>query len=123
MGLHSASDGGGDPGEEEEETTGQGPPHTGEEPIQRLPAGQDFQRRQVRVTIDWSWGQRLRRSPSVTKGAELNTANGDGIVVNEVAVDFDCQFLTNFWLWGSLGETQSDCVDPLNLSEFTVAGV
>lgn len=57
VGLHSASDGGGDPGEEEEETTGQGPPHTGEEPIKRLPAGQDFQRRQVRLTLDWLWGQ------------------------------------------------------------------
>lgn len=57
VGLHSASDRGGDPGEEEEETAGQGPPHTGEEPVKRLPAGQDFQRRQVRVTLDWLWGQ------------------------------------------------------------------
>lgn len=73
VGLHSASDGGGDPSEEEEETTGQGPPHTGEEPIKCLPAGQDFQHRQVRLTLDWLWG-RLRRPPSVTKEAELNTA-------------------------------------------------
>lgn len=61
MGLHSASDGGGNPDEEEEEegrrrqpeTTGQGPPHTGEEPIKRLPAGQDFQHQQIRVMPNW----------------------------------------------------------------------
>lgn len=39
VGLHSASDRGGNPGEKEEETTGQGSPHTGEEPIKCLPSG------------------------------------------------------------------------------------
>lgn len=61
MGLHSASDGGGNPNEEEEEedgrrqpeTTGQGPPHTGEEPIKCLPAGQDFQHQQIGVMLNW----------------------------------------------------------------------
>lgn len=59
MGLHSASDGGGDPDEEEEEeglsypeAPGQGPPHTAEEPIKRLPAGQDFQYQPITVTAE-----------------------------------------------------------------------
>lgn len=58
MGLHSASDGGGNPDEEEKEelcypeAPGQGPPHTGEEPIERLSAGQDFQLQQIRVTAE-----------------------------------------------------------------------
>lgn len=60
MGLHTASDRGGNPDEEEEEegrrqpeTTRQGPPHTGEEPIKCLPAGQDFQHQQIRVMLNW----------------------------------------------------------------------
>lgn len=55
VGLHSASDRGGDTGEEEEETTGKSPPHTGEKPIKCLPARQDFQRWQVTVTLSWLW--------------------------------------------------------------------
>ena len=57
MGLHAATDGGRDPEQEEEEdglrfpeAPGQGPPHTAEEPIERLPAGQDFQLQSVTVT-------------------------------------------------------------------------
>lgn len=59
MGLHSASDRGGDPDEEKEEerlrypeAPGQGPPLTAEEPIKRLAAGQDFQLKQIRVTAE-----------------------------------------------------------------------
>ena len=79
VGLHSASDGGGNPDEEEEEELrhpeepGQSPPHSGEEPIKRLPAGQDLQRQQVRLTGDWlsdktvaaSWRRRYERDKSL----------------------------------------------------------
>lgn len=59
MGLHSASDRRGNPNEEEKEehcyteASGQSSPHTAEEPIKRLSAGQDFQLQQIRVTADW----------------------------------------------------------------------
>lgn len=48
MGLHSASDGGGNPDEEEEalhhsETPGEDASHSAEEPVQRVSVGQDFQ--------------------------------------------------------------------------------
>lgn len=48
VGLHAATDRGGDPEEETEilrppEAPGQGPPPSPEEPIKCLPAGQDFQ--------------------------------------------------------------------------------
>lgn len=46
MGLHAASDRGGDPDEEETESfteaSGQGPPHPAEEPIKCLPPCQDL---------------------------------------------------------------------------------
>lgn len=49
MGLHSETDGGRDPDEEEEEerlcypeAPGQGPSHTAKEPVKCLAAGQDF---------------------------------------------------------------------------------
>lgn len=56
VGLHSASDRRGNPDEEEKEehcypeASGQSSPHTAEEPIKRLSAGQDFQLQQIRVT-------------------------------------------------------------------------
>lgn len=58
MGLHSAPDGGRDSDEEKEEklcfpeASGQGPTHRAEEPVERLPAGQDFQLQQIRVTAE-----------------------------------------------------------------------
>ncbi len=58
MGLHSASDGGGDPDEEKEErfcypeAPGQGPTHTAEEPIKCLAACKDFQLQQITVTLE-----------------------------------------------------------------------
>lgn len=59
MGLHSASDRGGDPDEEKEEerlcypeALGQGPTHTAEEPIKRLTARKDFQLQQITVTLE-----------------------------------------------------------------------
>lgn len=80
VGLHSAPDGGGNPDAEEEEqelchpeAPGQSPPHSGEEPIKRLSAGQDFQCQQVRLTGDWlldktvvaSWKCRYERVKSL----------------------------------------------------------
>ncbi|ONI45411.1 hypothetical protein AN641_04245 [Candidatus Epulonipiscioides gigas] len=57
MGLHTASDRGGDPDEEKEENLhypeapAKGPPHTAEEPIKYLSAGQDFQFQHIRRTV------------------------------------------------------------------------
>lgn len=79
MGLHSASDRGGDTGEEEEETTGQSQRHTGEEPIKCLSAGQDFQCWQVTVTLIWLLGQCCYHLDfeRLTKELVLNTVETD----------------------------------------------
>lgn len=59
VGLHAASDRRRNPNEKEKEEhchpeePGQSSPHTAEEPIECLSAGQDFQLRQNRVTTDW----------------------------------------------------------------------
>lgn len=73
VGLHSAPHRGRDSDEEEHypKAPGQSPPHATEEPIECLTAGQDFQLRPIKVTVEKGGGATEHRSAGQVMAKEI----------------------------------------------------